>query len=147
MEELKMSPETRSEIEDRICCGVAGDEDAAALLRHVQVLEAELTELTKPLEDERFADIERKHRRISSRAVRPEEIDMLLAEVKRLRAGEDTRLLDWALENRAVVVDGTVYKGCSWRTGDLAGFANSALSLAEQRRAALRAAIATEGKE
>jgi hypothetical protein len=65
--------------------------------------------------------------------------------VRSLRAGEDTRLLDWTLENRAVVVDGTVYKGCSWRTGDLAGFANPApSSLAEQRRAALRAAIAEE---
>ena len=71
--------------------------------------------------------------------------NILLAEIKRLRAGEDTRLLDWTLENRAVVVDGTVYKGCSWRTGDLAGFANPApSSLAEQRRAALRAAIAEE---
>jgi hypothetical protein len=52
---------------------------------------AELIRLTRPLEEKWLADIERKNRPISSRTVRPEEIDMLLAEVKRLRAGEDTR--------------------------------------------------------
>jgi len=104
-----------------------------------------LLELTKPLEDERLKEIEYSFAYRNWQAGTSSMAAELIAEVRRLRAGEDTRLLDRV---ERTVSDCYRFPKSTSATGFIYVCldSNAQEHRAETLRAALRAAIAAEGE-
>lgn len=80
------------------------------------------------------------------RAVGVEVPDALLDHIAaREEAAADTGRLDWILENRAIVIDGSVYAHCDWKSGHAVVFGGrtpQAATLSRGRRKAIDQATA-----